>query len=52
MTVDTRRQSIALGKNALGAGPVGIETFGRPVVFESITIEGTADPGWVKTLVK
>ena len=52
VTVDTQQKKVALGKNALAAGPVGIESFGRPILVESVAIEGTVDPAWVKTLGK
>ncbi|HZV00065.1 MAG TPA: hypothetical protein VFF73_25335, partial [Planctomycetota bacterium] len=52
VTADAHRARVPLGKNGLAAGPVGIETLGRAVVFESVTIEGTLDPAWIKSLAK
>jgi RNA polymerase sigma factor (sigma-70 family) len=52
VTVDSQQKKVALGKNALAAGPVGIESFGRPILVESVAIEGTIDPAWLKTLGK
>jgi tRNA A-37 threonylcarbamoyl transferase component Bud32 len=52
VTADAHRSRVPLGKNGLAVGPVGIETLGRAVLFESVTIEGTLDPAWIKSLAK
>jgi RNA polymerase sigma factor (sigma-70 family) len=50
VTVDALRARIGLGKDALAAGPVGVEAFGRPLLLDSVTVEGTPDPAWLKSL--
>jgi hypothetical protein len=52
VTVDAQREKIALGKDAFSAGPVGIESFGKPIIIGTVAVEGTPDPAWLKTLPK
>src|SRR5205807_2369430 len=43
VVADAQRLRVSLGKDALAMGPVGIEAFGRAVLLESVTVEGTLD---------